>query len=159
MNAGRRMRWNAAAALGPGPDKEDQDHDRHDPTHPEPDLSEQPVIPASQRIALAREYLSAALSRRVGELPPTVLLRECAELRRQLGAVLAAIDAGKLLDVGQAATVLAALDDASGSIRDRAAYCPACAAHPADLCDECAHRLAHAEAYDLLAATLRDSGQ
>lgn len=59
------------------------------------------------------------------------------------------------LDEDQAATVIAALDDASEGIRERAAWCPACKAHPAALCDEDADRLSRAEAYDHLAAQLR----
>jgi hypothetical protein len=60
------------------------------------------------------------------------------------------------LDKDQAATVIAALDDASEGIRERAAYCPACWAHPAALCNEDADRLCRAEAYHHLAARLRE---
>jgi hypothetical protein len=45
-----------------------------------------------QRITQAREYLAAVQLRDVLHLPPSALLRECAELRRQLAAVLAVID-------------------------------------------------------------------
>jgi hypothetical protein len=41
-----------------------------------------------QRVTLAAEYLAEARQRSVEQLPPTLLMRECAELRRQLGAVL-----------------------------------------------------------------------
>jgi hypothetical protein len=41
-----------------------------------------------QRITSAREYLDGARGRKVGELPPPLLVRECAELRRLLGQVL-----------------------------------------------------------------------
>jgi hypothetical protein len=61
------------------------------------------------------------------------------------------------LGAGQAATVLSALEDASEGIRERAAYCPACASHPADLCEEDADRLSRAETYDHLAARLREA--
>ncbi|HCU96529.1 MAG TPA: hypothetical protein DHU96_28945 [Actinobacteria bacterium] len=45
-----------------------------------------------QRVPMAREYLNGARRRRVTTLPPSILVRECAELRRQLGQVLNAID-------------------------------------------------------------------
>jgi hypothetical protein len=44
-----------------------------------------------QRAALAREYLAAVSRTGVDQLPPTVLAREVAELRRQLGQVLAVL--------------------------------------------------------------------
>ena len=53
-----------------------------------------------------------------------------------------------------ACTLLAALDDAAAGIRDRAAYCPHCGSHPAELCDGDAGRLARAEDYDRLATQL-----
>ncbi len=40
------------------------------------------------RITAAREFLAVARKRPVGSLPPSVLARECAELRRILGQVL-----------------------------------------------------------------------
>jgi hypothetical protein len=43
-----------------------------------------------QRITKAREYLAGVEQRDVLYLPPSALLRECAETRRQLAAVLAA---------------------------------------------------------------------
>lgn len=46
-----------------------------------------------QRITEAREYLTTLSGHKVATLPPSVLVRECAELRRQLGQVLTAIDA------------------------------------------------------------------
>jgi hypothetical protein len=63
---------------------------------------------------------------------------------------------GAWLDRNQAATVLAALADVGEGIRRRAASCPACTAHLAELCDECAGRLARAETYHALAARLRE---
>ena len=65
-----------------------------------------------QRITSAREYLAVAQQRDVLHLPPSALLRECAELRRQLAAVLAVIDgqadaAGRLARIRQ---VLAEFD-------------------------------------------------
>jgi hypothetical protein len=40
-----------------------------------------------QRITIAREYLTGARRRKVDQLPPSVLVRELAETRRQLGQV------------------------------------------------------------------------
>jgi hypothetical protein len=45
-----------------------------------------------QRITHAREYLAGVQQTDVLHLPPSALLRECAESRRQLAAVLAAYD-------------------------------------------------------------------
>ncbi len=67
--------------------------------------------------------------------------------------------AAPALDEDQLTVVLAALDDAASHIRERAAYCPDCQAHPADLCDGCADRLRRAEAYDALAGLLRGGQQ
>ena len=47
---------------------------------------------ADQRVSRAREYLAGIRQHKVTTLPPSVLVRECAELRRQLGQVLDAID-------------------------------------------------------------------
>jgi hypothetical protein len=44
-----------------------------------------------QRVVLAREYLADVSRTGVDQLPPTVLAREVAELRRQLGQVLAVL--------------------------------------------------------------------
>lgn len=43
---------------------------------------------ADQRVTYAREFLTGARKHKVAELPPSVLMREDAELRRQLGQVL-----------------------------------------------------------------------
>ena len=53
--------------------------------------------------------------------------------------------------------MLAALEDASDGIQDRAAYCPACASRAADLCDEDAYRLPRADAYDRPPAQVREA--
>jgi hypothetical protein len=45
---------------------------------------------ADHRVTVASEYLADAQQRDVLHLPPSALLRECAESRRQLAAVLAA---------------------------------------------------------------------
>ena len=49
------------------------------------------MIPADERAELARAYLAAARQRDVETLPPSLLMRECAELRRLLGQVLAVL--------------------------------------------------------------------
>jgi hypothetical protein len=46
---------------------------------------------ADQRAELARQFLAEARQRSVDQLPPTVLMREVAELRRLLGQVLAVL--------------------------------------------------------------------
>jgi hypothetical protein len=65
-----------------------------------------------QRVTLAREYLAEARQRGVEQLPPTLLMREDAELRRLLGQVLGVLaerqdDARQL---GEIRAVLAAFD-------------------------------------------------
>jgi hypothetical protein len=67
---------------------------------------------ADARVTTAREYLDGARRRKVTELPPTLLIRECAELRRLLGQVLDAIGEGALLTTDQLETVLLALREA-----------------------------------------------
>jgi hypothetical protein len=49
------------------------------------------VIPADERAEFARRYLAEARQRDVDQLPPSLLMRECAELRRLLGQVLAVL--------------------------------------------------------------------
>ena len=44
-----------------------------------------------ERAELARRFLAEARQRGVEQLPPTLLMRECAELRRLLGQVLAVL--------------------------------------------------------------------
>jgi hypothetical protein len=46
---------------------------------------------ADQRAELARAYLAEVRQRSVEELAPSLLMRECAELRRLLGQVLAVL--------------------------------------------------------------------
>jgi hypothetical protein len=65
-----------------------------------------------QRITLAREYLAGARQRDINHLPPSRLMAELAETRRQLGLVLAAVadqadEAGRLARIRQ---VLAEFD-------------------------------------------------
>jgi len=51
-----------------------------------------------QRVVYARDFLTGARRRKVAELPPSVLVRELAECRRQLGQILDVLDedAGRL---------------------------------------------------------------
>jgi hypothetical protein len=69
-------------------------------------------VSADERAELARSYLAEARQRSVEQLAPTLLMRECAELRRLLGQVLAVLaerqDAGRQL--AEVRAVLAAFD-------------------------------------------------
>jgi hypothetical protein len=49
-------------------------------------------VTADLRVTAAREYLEGARRRKVTELPPSLLVREAAELRRALGQVLDVLD-------------------------------------------------------------------
>jgi hypothetical protein len=60
-----------------------------------------------QRVILAREYLAGVSQQHVDQLPPSVLVRECAELRRQFGQVLTAVaDQPTALTEAQRGTIL-----------------------------------------------------
>ena len=65
-----------------------------------------------ERAEFARRFLAEARQRSVEQMPPTVLMREVAELRRLLGQVLAVLaerqDAGRQL--AEVRAVLAAFD-------------------------------------------------
>jgi hypothetical protein len=112
---------------------------------------------ASQSIALAREYARGARSRPIDQLPPSRLMAELAETRRQLGLVIGAVGTIEHLALTEAqrTTVLDALDVAAGCKRGRAADCPDCEASPSELYSSCEYRLARADEYDALAKTLR----
>ena len=58
------------------------------------------------------------------------------------------------LDAGQAATVLAALDDAATLRREVTSWCPDCRANPAGLCEDHRASLDAADAYDRLRGQL-----
>jgi hypothetical protein len=58
-------------------------------------------------------------------------------------------------DPGQAATVLAALDDAAALRRDAASYCPECTRSPAGLCQDHESSLDVADEYDTLRRQLQ----
>ena len=113
----------------------------------------------------AAAALAADFRRALGTSPPGAghgMYYWALRLADMLGLVLNALDeAGPAvtLDDDQAATALSALEDASEGIRERAAYCSACKAHPAELCPEDEDRLSRAEAYDALATELRRTVQ
>jgi len=115
-------------------------------------------VTADQPATGAREYLDCARQRKVTELPPSLLIPECAELRRLLGQLLDVLGQAVTLDGDQAATVLDALGFASEYRRYRASLtCEACATHPAELCEDHATDLDRAEEYDRLARQIRDA--
>ena len=58
------------------------------------------------------------------------------------------------LDAGQAATVLAALDDAAALRREVTSWCPDCRAIPTGLCEDHCASLEAADAYDRLRGQL-----
>jgi hypothetical protein len=71
-----------------------------------------PVTAPDERAELAARFLAEARQRSVDQLAPTLLMRECAELRRLLGQVLAVLaerqdESRQLAEVRQ---VLAAFD-------------------------------------------------
>jgi hypothetical protein len=71
-----------------------------------------------QRITQAREYLAGVQQRDVLHLPPSALRRECAESRRQLAAVLAAIG-GQADDAGRLARIRQVLAEFDWEFHDR----------------------------------------
>ncbi len=103
---------------------------------------------ADQRAGLAREYLTGARKRKVDQLPPSLLMRECAELRRLLGQCLDVIEHQPfpLTDM-QRAIVLDALEYGAASRREAAAWCTECRQHPASLCPAHETSLETADAY------------
>ena len=71
-----------------------------------------------QRAELARAYLAEARHRSVEELAPTLLMRECAELRRLLGQVLAVL-AERQDEARQLTQIRALLADFDWEFQDR----------------------------------------
>jgi hypothetical protein len=122
-----------------------------------------------QRVAYAREFLAGARRRTVAELPPSVLAREDAELRRVLAQVLdvvadyedAELDENVTVTVTGGAhvapadvlTLHIALEDAIAWCQN-SAYCDDCETLPAGLCETHATRLARVPAYRALALAL-----
>jgi hypothetical protein len=112
---------------------------------------------ADQRVELAREYLASIRRQHVDELPPSVLVRECAELRRLLGQVLAVIaERGDVSPTPeQRATIALALVDGISWRNHRAAQdCADCDRHPEGLCEPHARDLDQAAAYEALGRSL-----
>lgn len=114
---------------------------------PDAELARPSTADAGQRVTAAREFLTGARKRRVGELPPSLLMREDAELRRQLGHVLGYLGEVVVLDSDQLEVLGRALPDAIG-YTDPPLHCEACDALPGDeLCAECTAGLAAAGFY------------
>ncbi|HEY3982037.1 MAG TPA: hypothetical protein VGM79_32610, partial [Streptosporangiaceae bacterium] len=111
---------------------------------------------ADPRLTAAREVLAGARRRKIAELPPSVLAREAAELRRQLGQVLDLIgEDGATLTGAELSVVLGALGHGAVFLAERAArHCEACATHPAGACESHVDDLDAADDYRLLAARL-----
>jgi len=85
------------------------------------------------------------------------ILRWLAGWEAQMCAVVAGLitrAAGHALAAGQQATILDALEVAADELRDRAANCGDCNAHPAELCTTCESRLSRAEGFDRAALAL-----
>lgn len=78
-----------------------------------------------------------------------------AQLATEAGNIVPAVLAGNYdLTADELRTVLDALDVAAACKRDRAASCPDCDAHPANLCTTCEWRLRLADSDDTLARRL-----
>jgi len=86
-----------------------------------------------QRVIYARDFLAGARKRRVSELPPSVLVREDAELRRLLGQVLDYLSEVVALGPHQVEVIGNALSDAI-AWRTELDYCGACAQSPNGMC-------------------------
>jgi len=69
-------------------------------------------VTADQRVQLARDYLAGARRRPVEQLPPSLLMREVAELRRLLGQVLGVLAdrQAETRELAEIRAVLAAFD-------------------------------------------------
>ena len=113
---------------------------------------------ADQRVTLARTYLADVARQHVDQLPPSVLARECAELRRQLGQVLAVVNGhAATLTGAQLGVVLAALNDAATFRERRAAeWCDSCENAPDGACDMHVEDLDSVGEYRQLARELGD---
>lgn len=106
-----------------------------------------------QRVTIAREYLADIRRTGVEQLPPSRLLIEAAESRRQLAIVLAVIDGqGVTLSGAQLVIILTALADAETYVTERAAaWCDACESAPEGACTEHVEDLDQADVYRQLA--------
>ena len=91
------------------------------------------------------------------ELPPSVLVRECAELRHQLRLVLEAVAAAALTP-WQRATALAALEDGATYRTGKATeWCDGCVKHPSGCCDRHLDDMDQADAYQRVAREIGGS--
>jgi hypothetical protein len=105
-------------------------------------------VTADQRVEIAHDYLASVRRHKVTALPPSVLVRECAELRRQLGQVLDLISEQVALTPAQLATALKALTAAAEHAEVQAGeFCDGCGLHPAGVCDKHADLLDEAGEY------------
>jgi hypothetical protein len=113
-------------------------------------------VTGDMRAAIARAYLASVRQHRVTMLPPSVMVRELAETRRQLGIVLDVIEhQAPALTEAQRASVLDALAVAAENRVYRASLtCDACGTHPAELCDDHQADLDAAEQYHAIAAQI-----
>ena len=129
---------------------------------------------ADQRVTSARAYLTGIRKHKVADLPFSVLLREAAELRRQLGQVLDAVgqdgeiqgsrtasgtDPGGVTTIvpNDLGTVLGALADAATWLERRAGqWCGGCENSPTGCCEQHLDDLDAATRYRSLGRTLGD---
>ncbi|HEV8279788.1 MAG TPA: hypothetical protein VGQ26_29425 [Streptosporangiaceae bacterium] len=73
---------------------------------------------ADQRVELARQFLAEAQQRSVEQMPPSLLMREAAELRRLLGQVLGVL-AERQAETRQLAEIRAVLAAFDWEFSDR----------------------------------------
>ena len=106
-----------------------------------------------QRVDQAREFLAGARKRKVAELPPSVLARELAECRRQLGQVLDVIAENPPLTNAQREVLRHALGDVI-AWRTDTEPCGSCQYAAPALCSEHAEAVAMRDAYIKLAREL-----
>ena len=110
---------------------------------------------ADQRVTTARAYLAGIRKHNAADLPFSVLLREAAELRRQLGQVLDAVDGMVTITAADVPAVMGALADAATLLERRAGqWCGSCETSPAGCCDQHLDDLDAATRYKSLALAL-----
>lgn len=108
---------------------------------------------ADQRLVSAREFLDAIRPYKVTSRPPSVLVREDAELRRMLGQVLDVIRESVSLTDDHLVTLSLALTDAI-DWRTPAMACSNCDATESGLCSDHAGDVALVDRYLALAREL-----
>ncbi len=114
---------------------------------------ERPHPAADLRVPQACEFLAGGRRRKVSRLPPSVLMRELAECRRQLGQFLDVVRASVSLTDEELVILGQAISDAI-TYRDPSGVCPDCDASAAGLCDDHADDLDKTDAYLALARDL-----